>query len=217
MPEIKAIIFDLDGTLLNTLDDLADSMNRVLMRMHFPVHPVNAYKYFVGDGIEKLAFRALPESKRDPQTVTACVEKMLREYGDHCQDKTALYKGVKEMLSVLETRNILLNILSNKPDKLTQKTVATYLGKWHFKIIAGAVPERAKKPDPSGAIRIANKLDVPCENILYMGDTKTDMVTAKKAGMYAVGATWGFRSAKELQESGAQELVERPLQVLDLI
>ena len=114
--KVKAIIFDLDGTLLNTLDDLADSMNRVLTRMRFPIHPTDDYKNFVGDGIEKLASRVLPETQQDMETINRCVEEMKKEYGEHWRDKTCPYPGINDMLHALAKRRISLNVLSNKPD-----------------------------------------------------------------------------------------------------
>lgn len=214
---VKAIIFDLDGTLLNTLEDLADSMNRVLERMGFPTHPTDAYKYFVGDGIEILARRVLPETQQNTQTVNSCVEEMKREYGAHWRDKTCPYKGVNDMLNVLAERNISLNILSNKPDALTQLTVSAFFPSCSFDIVAGAKKEIPKKPDPTSALHIIKALNLPNNQFLYLGDTNTDMETAKKAGIFAIGALWGFRTAAELRASGAQALLEQPLDILQHI
>jgi len=215
--KVKAIIFDLDGTLLNTLEDLADSMNRVLMRMGFPTHPVDAYKYFVGDGIEKLAGRVLPETHQNKETVTSCVEEMKREYGMHWRDKTCPYKGINEMLNALTERRISLNILSNKPDALTQLTVSAFFAGYTFDIVAGAKKEIPKKPDPTSAFHIVKALNLPINQFLYLGDTNTDMETAKNAGIFALGALWGFRTAAELRASGAQYLLEQPLDILQHI
>ncbi|MBI5559464.1 MAG: HAD family hydrolase [Deltaproteobacteria bacterium] len=214
---VKAIIFDLDGTLLNTLDDLADSMNRVLFAMGFPLHPTSAYKYFVGDGIEKLASRVLPENHRDKTTVERCVAGMTHEYGTHWQDKTCLYDGIDEMLSALSDRKVSLNILSNKPDALTRITVSTFFASYGFAIITGARKGIPKKPDPTSAFHIANSLNIPTHQFLYLGDTKTDMETATGAGMFALGALWGFRTASELRESGAQALLEQPIEILNYL
>ncbi len=215
MGKRKAIIFDLDGTLLNTLDDLADSMNRVLQRMGFPVHPVDAYRYFVGDGIETFAWRVLPEENRDKNTVTACVVDMLDEYGEHWQDKTRPYDEIGEMLTALLDRKLKLAILSNKPDALTQIAVSAFLSSWNFDVVAGVVNGVPKKPDPAGALNIAGKLNLSGNDILYLGDTGTDMLTAQRAGMFAIGALWGFRDAEELQKNGACALIERPLDILN--
>lgn len=217
MEKTQAIIFDLDGTLLNTLDDLADSMNRVLFGMGFPVHETEKYKYFVGDGVEILARRVLPENKRKEKTISLCVEKMLIDYGRNCQQKTTLYDGIADLLSALVARDIKLTILSNKPDHLTKKAQSFFLKEWPFDVVSGVKPDVPKKPDPSGALRIAEKLCIPLENFLYVGDTGTDMVTARKAGIFSLGALWGFRNSSELIENGAQALLERPLEVLNYI
>lgn len=214
---VKAIIFDLDGTLLNTLEDLADSMNSVLMRMGLPTHPVDAYKYFVGDGIEKLASRALPETHQDKETVKSCVEEMQREYGAHWRVKTCPYKGIDAMLNSLAERSISLNVLSNKPDALTQLTVSAFFSSYSFDMVSGAKKEIPKKPDPTGALHIVKALNLSRDQFLYLGDTKTDMETARNAGIFALGALWGFRTASELRASGAHALLEQPLDILQHI
>jgi phosphoglycolate phosphatase len=214
---IKAIIFDLDGTLLNTLDDLADSMNRVLLRLGFPAHPVDAYRCYVGEGMEKLARRALPEQARDAETVQRCVAAMQREYGAHWRDKTCLYPGIDDMLRALSGRGLSLNILSNKPEELTRLTVAAFLSAYSFDRVAGATEEYPRKPHPAGALRIAGSLGLSCDRFLYVGDTNTDMQTATGSGMFALGALWGFRTAAELKESGAQALLEHPLEILQYL
>ena len=214
---VKAIIFDLDGTLLNTLEDLADSMNRVLMRMSFPTHPVDAYKHFVGDGIEKLASRVLPETHQNKETAKSCVEEMKREYGAHWRDKTCPYKGIDNMLNALSERSISLNILSNKPDALTLLTVSAFFPAYSFDIVAGAKKEIPKKPDPTSALYIVKALNLSSDQFLYLGDTNTDMETAKNASIFALGALWGFRTASELRTSGAQALLEHPLDILQHI
>lgn len=217
MGHYTGVIFDLDGTLLDTLDDLADSMNRVLSGFGFPTHPVDAYKRFVGDGIEKLAYRVLPGDRRDERTVMDCVREMRRDYGQHWADKTHLYPGIAEMLTALIADGIILAILSNKPDSFTQKVVSAYLERWRFEMVLGAVPEIAKKPDPAGALHIAEHLELPCEKILYIGDTNTDMVTAQRAGMFGIGVLWGFREAAELQASGAKALIAQPMELLNYV
>ncbi len=214
---IKAIIFDLDGTLLNTLDDLADSMNRVLNRMNLPAHDTEKYKYFVGDGIEKLAVRVLPPSHQSREMVEKCVIEMKSEYSMHWRDRTHPYPGIHAMLQALKNRAISLNVLSNKPDALTQIAVSSFFPEFSFDHVAGAKKEIPKKPDPTGALNIIKSLDLTSDNFLYLGDTCTDMKTAVDAGIFAVGALWGFRPESELRESGAQALLERPLDILDYI
>ena len=217
MTHYKCVLFDLDGTLVDSLADLADSMNRVLTRQGLPTHPAQAYRYFVGDGITPLVQRALPAEERQPALVQDCVRKMRQEYGLHWADTTRPYPGIAELLDALTTRGIQMAILSNKPDELTQKVVRTLLPDWNFAAVAGARESIAKKPDPAGALRIANLLRHDPADFLYVGDTNTDMQTARAAGMFAAGALWGFRPANELTENGAQALLSAPLELCPLL
>jgi phosphoglycolate phosphatase len=212
-----AVLFDLDGTLLDTLDDLADSMNSVLMRHGFPTHPRDAYRYHVGDGVENLVSRSLPEAYRRAGFVAQCVGAMREEYGRRWAAKTRPYEGIPELLDGLTHRGIHMAVLSNKPHDFTQAMVAELLGRWRFDVVLGVRPSIPRKPDPSAAWEIARALGVPAESFLYLGDTNTDMKTANAAGMYAVGALWGFRPAEELRASGARVLIRTPTELLGLL
>lgn len=213
----KAVIFDLDGTLLDTLEDLANSMNSVLKRHGFPVHEADAYRYLVGDGITMLVTRALPEQNRDEETVFQCREEMIEQYDKHWADNTRPYEGVAEMLTALGSRGIPMTILSNKPDRFTKPTVEKLLSEYRFEIIFGARDSVPIKPDPAGALEIADTLHIPPEEFLYLGDTGTDIKTAISAGMYPVGVLWGFRPREELAEAGAERLIEKPEELLELL
>ncbi|MFA5251975.1 MAG: HAD family hydrolase [Phycisphaerae bacterium] len=211
-----AILFDLDGTLLNTLADLANSMNAVLTRLGFPTHPADSYRYFIGDGVDCLVRRALPKDHRDDETVTKSLAAMRDEYSKHWADNTRPYPGIPELLSSLQRRNIPMTVLSNKPDEFTQITIEKLLPSWSFRIVRGARPSVAIKPDPAAALDIARQLQIlPCR-FVYLGDTNVDMQTANAAGMYAAGALWGFRTAEELRAGGAKTLVENPKDVIKL-
>ena len=210
----EALIFDLDGTLLDTIADLTDSMNIALNHLGFPGHDVNACKMFVGDGVEMFAFRALPERSRNQETVEKCVSLMRQEYKKRWAKKTRPYQGIPQLLDELTRRSLKMAILSNKPDDAAKEMVAELLSKWPFHPVVGAQSSMPKKPDPTLAIQISQQLRVPPEKFLYLGDTSTDMLTAQAAKMFAVGALWGFRSAEELLDSGAQVLVEHPREVL---
>ena len=213
----RAVIFDLDGTLLDSLEDLADSMNAVLLRSGLPTHPLDAYRYFVGEGIEMLVQRAVPEAERAPARLAAHVAAMRSEYDLRSAAKTRPYPGVPELLDALEARGMPAAILSNKPHDATVEIVAQLLGKWRFRAVLGARPSVPKKPDPAGALEIAAGLGVPPGEILYLGDTATDMRTARAALMRAVGALWGFRTEDELREAGAEFLARDPGDLLDLL
>jgi len=215
--KFKAVLFDLDGTLLDTIADLSDSMNIVLNQLGFPGHDAETCKKFVGDGVEMFAFRALPENERNDNTVAKCAALLREEYGTRWAEKTRPYEGIPELLDEMTRANLMMAILSNKPDDFTKATVAELLAEWHFYPVIGAMPEVPKKPDPNLALHIAQELTVHPEQFLYLGDTGTDMKTAQAAGMFPVGALWGFRTAEELITSGAQALVEHPREVLELL
>ena len=217
MSLFKAVIFDLDGTLLDTLDDLADSANQVLADQGFPTHPVAAYRYFVGDGMQTLIERILPEDKRTPDCLERTVRAFQEVYSKNWHVKSTMYEGVDSMLDGLQQAGLILSILSNKPHEFTRLCVEEMLPDWTFAPLLGARPGVPKKPDPAGAVEIAERLRIGPEKILYLGDTATDMKTATSAGMYPVGALWGFRTAEELKQSGAAGLISTPQQLLEMI
>lgn len=214
---LKAVIFDLDGTLLDTLADLADAGNRILSAAGLPVHPVDGYRYFVGDGLATLIRRILPENLRNDKQTLQRMGKSFREaYAKNWHEKTTLYGGVDRLLNGLQEDGRPMNVLSNKPHDFTELCVREFLGKWTFAHVVGNREGLARKPDPAGALEIAGKLRLAPSEIVYVGDTATDMKTAVNAGMYPVGALWGFRTFDELKKNGAACLAERPEQVLEL-
>ncbi len=214
----KAVLFDVDGTLLDSLQDLADSMNGTLEHFSFQPHESDRYKYFVGDGMTNLVRRALPASVRnDPAIFAGCFDFMMHAYEQNWNKKTRPYPGIPELLDSLTARGIRMSILSNKPDDFTQMVVQELLSLWDFEVIMGEHPPVPRKPDPSSALDIASRLGIPPAEFLYLGDTATDMQTANRAGMFAVGALWGFRTAEELLDSGAKKLIQKPEQLLGLL
>lgn len=217
MTNFRAVIFDLDGTLLDTLEDLADSMNNVLAQMGLPGHDLERYKFFVGDGVEMLVRRALPVTHRDDATVARSVSAMRQEYGRRWALKTRPYEGVPELLDGLRERGLKTAILSNKPDDFAKMTVERLLPHGRFDLVLGERPGTARKPDPAGALEVAERLGLPPEAFLYVGDTGTDMRTAVAASMFPVGALWGFRPASELVASGAKVLIHEPSELLKLL
>jgi len=213
MPQ-KAIIFDLDGTLLDTLEDLADATNTVLSRRDLPPHPVNAYRRFVGSGARELIRRALPPDQRTDAIIRECHRDFMEVYACNWNTKTRPYPGIPELLDRLAERKIKTAILSNKPHNITVKTVETLLAPWHFEIVLGQRDGIPRKPDPAGALEIAHKFGKSPAEVLFLGDSDVDMRTSANAGMFAVGATWGFRSEEELLGAGAQALAKRPQETL---
>ena len=213
----KCVLFDLDGTLVDSLADLANSMNRVLKEQGLPPHPTQAYRYFVGNGITTLVQRALPTNAQHQDFIQECAHRMRQEYALHWADTTKPYPGIAELLDTLTARQIEMAILSNKPDELTKEVVKTLLPKWDFAVVAGATETIPRKPNPAGALRIASLLHCEPTDFLYLGDTNTDMQTARAARMFAIGALWGFRTATELKDNGAQALLSMPIELCPLL
>jgi phosphoglycolate phosphatase len=213
----KAAIFDLDGTLLDTLRDLGESTNRVLESMGFPQHPLSAYNTFVGNGLEKLVTRSLPKDQRSEENIQLAMDSFTQDYGNNWAVHTCMYEGIEEMLNLLEKTGLPLCILSNKPDKFTQLCVQTLLPNWNFKIIYGVRENVPKKPSPEAVYEIAEILDLDVTNILFIGDSSVDMMTAKNAGMDSVGVLWGFREEKELRDNGANFIISHPKELPPII
>jgi len=213
----RGVIFDLDGTLLDTLADIGESTNQALAELGFPPHPLDSYRRFVGDGVPSLAKRALPPSHRDAESIARCAAGMRRAYAERWSRKTVPYPGIEALLDGLAERGVALAVLSNKPDEFCHVVIGHFFGSGRFRTVVGARPEAAHKPDPSSALEIARDLELEPREILYVGDTDTDMRTAVNAGMVAVGALWGFRDAEELSAAGARSLVRVPADVLDLL
>ncbi len=208
------VLFDLDGTLLDTLEDLADSTNRCLARLGLPGQPTQSYRYFVGDGLGNLARRVLPAERRDEATVEALKELFNRDYDGHWADKTRPYDGIAELLDELAARGRPMAILSNKPHAFTVQMVRHFFGSRPFAAVFGARDSHPRKPDPGAALEIGAAMGLEPARVLYAGDTSTDMQTARNAGMFAVGVLWGFRPRAELEQSGAQAVVSRPAELL---
>jgi phosphoglycolate phosphatase len=213
----EAVVFDLDGTLLDTLEDIANSANNVLAKHGYPTHPVDDYRDFVGAGVTMLITRLLPDEERDDDIIRKCVKAFLAQYSRNWNVKTKPYGGVEDTLNALVARHMKLAVLSNKPEEFTQQCVAEFLPYGAFEMVVGHRNRIPPKPHPAGALHIAECLKVPPGHIAYVGDSAIDMETAIAAGMLPVGALWGFGSLKQLQHSGAKSLIERPEEILDLL
>ena len=213
--KIAAVLFDLDGTLADSLGDLANATNFALAKLGCPTHPLDAYRHFVGDGARQLCTRALPRDRQDLLEET--VKLMRAQYAEHCFELTHLYPGILELVTELHRRGLKLAVLSNKPDDFTKRIVNHYFHPSPFDVVRGQLPHVPLKPDPTAALQIAVELNVPASKWLYLGDTNTDMRTAQSAGMKGVGVLWGFRDREELAESGAQVIVSQPDEVLRLL
>lgn len=211
---VRAALFDLDGTLTNTLEDIANAMNRALRLHGLPEFPVNEYRYLVGDGVKKLAERACRGRKELEDAVRRDYQAY---YQEHAQVLTAPYAGVEDMLRELKRRGIRLAVFSNKPHEDTCRVVAHYFPDIDIEVVRGQMEGVPVKPDPAGALAIAETMGIAPEEFVYLGDTGTDMRCAVNAGMRPIGVLWGFRTAEELLESGAQALIEHPSQLLGMI
>ena len=215
--KFDAVLFDLDGTLLDTLRDIGEACNRVLTERGYPPHPIEAYRYLVGDGARVLWQRALPEGQRDDSTIETCLTDYIAEYARGWNVHTQPYDGVAEMLDAIVERDLKLAVLSNKPHPFTLQCVDTFLARWQFRAVRGQSDAFPRKPDPASALEIARQLGTTPQRILYVGDTGTDMLTATAAGMFAVGVLWGFRQRDELESHGARGIVAHPREVLALL
>jgi phosphoglycolate phosphatase len=212
---VRAAIFDLDGTLADSLADIGGAVNRVLARRGLPTHPVSAYLRFIGDGAEKLIARALPAERQE--LIMPVLIDYRAEYAAHLADETTLFPGVAELLDGLCERRITLAILSNKPDAPTKALCERLLLRWPFKVIYGERAGVPRKPDPTAALEIAQLLEVRPAECAFVGDTPIDMRTARASGMFGIGVLWGFRSREELLEAGASAIAEHPSEVVAAI
>lgn len=212
----QAVMFDLDGTLADSIVDIADSMNRTLSHFDFPGHDYDQYKLMVGNGLKNLTEVALPEEQRKTETIEKCFRFLMDDYQRNYLNKTKLYDGIAELLDALTEKGLKLTVLSNKADEITSRICEVLLKPWKFEIILGATDRFSRKPAPDAALYVAGTLGVKPEQIVYLGDTGIDMKTANAAGMMSVGVTWGFRSEQELIDNGAKLIIHHPMELLDV-
>lgn len=207
----QGVIFDLDGTLLDTIADLGDSMNEVLVNHGWPIFSIADYKEKVGDGIGQLVKRSVPVNiAYDSDVLTPFIQEFINIYEQHWHIKTKPYPGIEPLLHSLQEKGIKMAVLSNKMDAFTQQCVRHFFPEIRFEKVVGAVEGVPKKPDPASVLQIASELHLEPNKVLYVGDTSIDMHTANHAGMQAIGVSWGFRSANQLVESGAKIILTSP-------
>lgn len=210
------IIFDLDGTLLNTIADLAQSTNYVLQKLGFPVHEEAAYNFMVGNGINKLFERALPEGKKTEDNVLRVRKEFLVYYSQHNTDKSRPYPGIPELLQELQNRGKALAVASNKYHEATRKLIDFYFPGISFVAVYGQRDGILPKPDPTIVLDILKQTKVRKEEVFYVGDSGVDMQTAINAGVTSCGVTWGFRPVSELQQFNPDFIVNEPQEILKL-
>ena len=211
---IKAVLFDLDGTLLNTLDDIAESANFVLERFGYPTHSLDAYRYFVGNGVDNLIKVILPEEARTPETLRSMKEVYLERYGAHSMDRTRPYDGVPEMAAELKSMSLSLAVISNKPDADSKFTISGTFPEGLFDIVTGGRSGVPLKPDPAIVRDVLGAFGVPPSEAVMVGDTSVDIQTAKNAGCVSVGVSWGFRPE---EVSDADFVITHPSELPELI
>ncbi len=222
------VLFDLDGTLLETLTDVANAANRALQRCGFPEHPVPDYRYLLGGGVRRLFAAAIPQKAANDENIQRCITTFHEEYQAAWNVHTRPYPGITELIQELYRRQIPLAVLSNKPHDFTRQCIEAHFGAEDtiaasdpaigpFQIVFGERVGIPPKPDPAGAIEVAALLKTPPEQVFYLGDTSIDMQTAVSSGMRPIGVLWGFRDRAELQEAGARHLLTTPAELLPLL
>ncbi len=208
----KAVIFDLDGTLVNSIYDLADGVNFALEKNGYPTHPEESYLIFVGNGIKKLIERALGD-KATEQTVAKVRADFETYYRDHCCDRTRAYEGITELLDTFKKNGVKLAVCSNKAQKFTEYIVNTIFGENTFDFVYGQRPELLMKPAPDCIFFVAENLGVTIEECIYIGDSNVDIMAGNNAGVDTLGVTWGFRTEQELRETGAKHIAHKTHQI----
>ncbi|WP_296305188.1 HAD family hydrolase [uncultured Desulfovibrio sp.] len=221
---MRAFIFDLDGTLLDTLLDIGHACNAMLAAHGYPVHEPEAYRRMVGNGFGKLVRRALPADAlaelRARRPHEQAVEDLVREtravYAEHLNDATRPYEGMPDALRELAARGMTLAVFSNKPNEYTRLLIDAHFP-GVFSVIRGARPDTPLKPDPAGAFAVMAAMDTEPGQCFYVGDSDVDMLTARHAGMTGVGVAWGFRGLEEVRAAGAARLVRHPRELPSLL
>jgi phosphoglycolate phosphatase len=216
MPALQAILFDLDGTLIDSLADLAGAINRMLVEHGYPARDLEVFPEYIGDGVRQLVWRALPEHARTEEVIDACLRDYQRHYESGWHDQTVVYEGMMETLTELKARGLKLGCISNKPHRFTTLCCDYFFPAGTFEIVLGQRDEVPRKPHPAGALEAAAALGVDVTRCAYVGDSGIDMSFAKNAGMFGIGVSWGFRSVQELNAHGAQVIVHQPRELAAL-
>lgn len=211
----KLAIFDLDGTLLNTISDLGGACNYALKKMGYPEHPISAYKYMVGNGVRMLMRRAQPDA--DDTTLDTLLGYFREYYDEHCTDNTHPYNGIPELLQTLTDMEVGIAVATNKYQKAADKIIGHFFPNIPFKAIMGQIADRPVKPDPSIIFAILGECPTKKSEVLYCGDSAVDMETARRACVESIGVTWGFRPVSELRKACADHLVSQPSEIVKFL
>ncbi len=214
---IKAVLFDLDGTLANTLNDLGNAVNYVLEKNNYPTHLLESYKLKVGGGMANLIHKSLPESERNEETEKKVLTEFLDYYSKHFADETCTYSGIDELLHTLKSMGMSLAVVTNKAQDMTDLVMKKLFSSDTFDYVIGKRDGIPTKPDPKPAFIAIDKLGVNSDECIFVGDSGVDMLTALNCGALPVGVLWGFRSADELKKSGSRFLLREPYELVKLI
>ena len=214
--KIEGIIFDLDGTLVNSIEDISDSMNAVLLASNYPTHSYETYETFIGSGIRNLVSKAIPSENKTEEEIDRLFSEMFQYYKDNCTNKTSIYKEIKELLEKLKSKNLKMAVLSNKADALTKKVVANKLPNY-FDPVVGLTTEALKKPNPEVVLNMCKGLGLDIDKTLYVGDSNIDIQTAKNSGLISVAVTWGFQPKEALLLEKPDYIIESPMELLELL
>ena len=216
-PKYKGVIFDLDGTLVDTLLDIAAAMNSALKKRGFPELPVEDYREKVGWGIRRLAFLCLPEAARTPETAELLAADAAGFYASSPLVHSRPYPGIPELIQFLSARKIKTAVLTNKPDAVAQKVIAGLFPSAAFDIVRGETFDKPRKPDPACVWELLVELDLVPSSVIFTGDSEIDMETALSSGCFALGVSWGYRSTGIIMKAGAKHIIERPQELLELL
>ena len=213
---VRTIIFDLDGTLCDTIYDLADATNFALAKMGYPTHSVEKIKSFVGNGIKNLMIRSMPEEERYEEKIEETKKNFFEYYRFHYADKTVAYEGILEVLKTLNERGIKLAVCTNKEDTMAKTIVKKLFGDI-FSVVIGQGDKFPLKPNPESSYYIMNELGTTCEDTVFIGDSDVDIKTANNAGLESIGVSWGFRDVQELIDNGCKKIANNPLDIIKFI
>lgn len=222
MSNFQAVIFDLDGTLINSVPDIANACNAALSARNHPLHNYEEYKQLIGKGLRNLCERALPINMQNEEEIEVCHEILMNYYLEHPCDETEVYEGIPQVLEKLHAAGLKLAVLSNKADVLTALIIEKLGLSKYFTIVSGLRKEFPRKPDPTSALWILSELsrdagqEIAPEKVLYIGDSGVDMQTANNSGFYALGVTWGFRSEEEIRENGAKSIIHERKEIVKI-
>lgn len=206
----------MDGTLINSIEGIAYSMNNVLLRHGFPVHSPETYKSLVGNGVKELVRRAVPADVSEDET-NRCLSGMREEYVKNYDYGMAVYDGIEDLLRCLQEQGINIAVDTNKDEDVSRRIIGRFLPDFTFSLIMGSRQEIPKKPDPARARRIAAQLGILPEQCVYLGDSEVDIMTAKNAGMIPVSAAWGYRKVEDLVSAHAEHIIKKPMELLNLL